>query len=89
MNLDFNKAYYLLSCQHCLLCKVYSFQRPKFCPLLPILSYVLDTALTIPVIVYVCTYGEMSLSEGRVRVGCSEINPQEFFMLVTNVFIGL
>lgn len=56
------------------------------------LSCVIDAALAISGTcdhVYVCTYREMSLSEARVHVGCPEMRPQEFFMLVTNIFLGL
>lgn len=44
----------------------------------------LDRALTTPTVMYECTYGEMSLFEVKVHVGCSETYPQDFFMRFTN-----
>lgn len=53
------------------------------------LSCVLDTALTTPAIVYLCICGEMSLPEVTVHVGCPEIHPRDFFMLIANIIYFL
>lgn len=49
----------------------------------------LDRALTTPVVVYDCTYGEISLLGVKVHVRCSELHPQDFFMLFMNALYFL